>query len=110
MPKKVAQFGNNVLYIFLGTCHLTLRKGKYIELRHDNNALAISYLQYQIIRYLQFVFRFQPVFIVFLEIPPYSIETWDKRRGHREPANFHSQDLLLCERILLVNEYIKKSN
>lgn len=110
LPKKVAQFGNIVLYIFLGTCDLTLRKGKYIELRHDSNALAVSYLQYQIIRYLQFVSHFTSVSIVFLEIPPYSIETWNKSRGHRDPASFHSQDLLLRERILPVNKYIKEVN
>lgn len=81
LHKKVAQFGNIVLYIFLGTCDLTLRKGKYIELRHDSNTLAVSYLQYQISRYLQFVSHFRSVSIVFLEIPPIPLKHGIRAEG-----------------------------
>ena len=44
--------------------------------------------------------------MVFLEIPPYSIKQCNRNKGHRNPDSFHSQDLILLERISLVNEYI----
>ena len=50
------------------------------------------------------------VTLVFLEIPQYSIEAWNKAKGHRDPKIFHSQDFVLLERIALVNEYIHSVN
>lgn len=110
LAKKVTQYGHIIIYCFLGTCDLTLRKGKYIQLRHDDDRVAISYLQYQIDRYRDFVANFPTVSIVFLEIPPYSIQQWNKSKGHRDPSVFRSQDLILYERISVVNEYIKTVN
>lgn len=110
LHKKVQQFGNIVLYVWLGTCDLTCRKGKFIALRHDSDNLAVSYLKNQIDRYLSFVSKFPTVQLVFLEIPPYSIQAWNNSKGHRDPSVFLSQDLILYERIILVNEYIKEIN
>ena len=106
----VQSFGNIVLYIFLGTCDLTFKKGKFTELRHKDDISAISYVKFQIERYLAFVKNFSTVTLVFLEIPPYSIEAWNRAKGHRDPKNFHSQDFILLERIALVNEYIRSVN
>lgn len=110
LQKKVDRYGCITLYIFLGTCDLTTRKGKYIELRHTDDAIAVSYLKYQIDRFFNFVSNFPTVSIVFLEIPPYSIQEWNKSRGHRDYKSFLSQDLALYERLSLVNEYIKTVN
>lgn len=110
LRKKVHQFGEIVLYVFLGTCDLTLKKGKYIELRHDNDHAAVSYLLFQINRFLNFVSNFPSVSIVFLEIPPYSLQAWNKSRGHRDPFSFQSQDLILHQRICLINDYIRGIN
>lgn len=110
LSKKVNQYGNVVLYIFLGTCDLTVRKGRFIELRQKDDLSAVSYITYQINRYRQFVSNFPSVTIVFLEIPPYSIVKWNESRGHRDPQSFLSQDLALYERLSLVNEYIKELN
>ena len=108
--KKVNKCGSIVLYIFLGTCDLTIRKGKFIELRHSSHDSAVSYLIYQIDRFRSFIARFPSVSVVFLEIPPYSIQEWNKSRGHRDPKSFLSQDLALYERLCSVNEHIKAVN
>lgn len=110
LQNKVDKYGQIILYVFLGTCDLSLKKGKYIELRHDDDRIAVTYLQHQINRFLNFVSNFPTVSIVFLEIPPYSLQVWNQSRGHRDPSSFRSQDLVLYERISLVNEYIKCIN
>lgn len=110
LHRLVQNFDNIVLYVFLGTCDLTLKKGKFTELRHKNDSSAVSYVKFQIERYLSFVKNFPSVTLVFLEIPPYSIEAWNKAKGHRDPKFFHSQDFILLERIALVNEYIRSVN
>lgn len=110
LRKKVNKYGQVVLYVFLGTCDLTVRKGKFIELRHTDDATAISYLKYQIDRFRHFISQFHAVSVVFLEIPPYSIQEWNKSKGHKDPKSFLSQDLALYERLSLVNEHIKLLN
>lgn len=130
LKNKIRQYGNIVVYVWLGTCDLTLkisedvlvsvpgnsynnfrkRKTNFIELRHKTDREAVSYLQFQIDRIVSFVSGFPTVKLVFLEIPPYSIEEWNLSKGHRDPTSFHSQDLKLAERISLVNEYISYVN
>lgn len=110
LHKKVNCYGDITLYVFLGTCDLTLREGKYIQLRHDDVTVAFAYLKYHIDRYISFISQFPSVKLVFLEIPPYSIQAWNKSKGHRDPDCFLSQDLSLYESISLVNEYIRIVN
>ncbi|MCG7879347.1 MAG: hypothetical protein N0E59_21405 [Candidatus Thiodiazotropha taylori] len=110
LAQKVQVYGQIVLYIFLGTCDLTTKKGRFIDLAHENDHAAISYLQYQINRYLNFVSNFPSVSIVFLQIPPYSIQAWNQSRGHRYPSQFLERDLVLYERICIINDYINEIN
>lgn len=114
---KVHQFGEIVLYIFLGTCDLTKifhppenRRRKYIELRHQDDTTAVNYIRDQIDKYFLFVSQFPSVSIVFLEIPPYCIREWNRCQGHPNPEIFKSQDQILYERISIINEYIKAVN
>lgn len=118
--RKVNQFGNIVLYIFLGTCDLTKlnvsidknsrRQKRYIELRHNDDKSAVSYLIEQINKFCLFVSNFPSVSIVFLEIPPYCIREWNRLQGHPDPASFADQDTKLYERISIINEYIQGVN
>lgn len=110
LHNKVRQYGSIVLYIWLGTCDLTSKQGKYIDLRHNDDKVAISYLKFQIDRFLSVISGYPSVRIVFLEIPEYSIECYNRSRGHKDPKIFHSSDLVLTERISLVNEYIREIN
>lgn len=110
LENKVNQYGNIVLYIWLGTCDLSVKKGKFTELRHTDDSTAISYMKFQIDRYISFVSNFPSVTLVFLEIPPYSIKEWNHSKGFHNPQLFHSQDLILLERVSLVNEYIRLVN
>jgi len=108
--RKVHQYTNIVLYIWLGTCDLTQKHGKFIKLRHLRDDIAVNCIKQQIDKYIAFVSHFPSVKIVFLEIPPYSIQEWNKSRGHLNPQECIQQDLILYERISILNEYIRCIN
>ena len=67
-------------------------------------------MKFQIDRYFDFVANFPTVSIIFLENPYYSLEAYYSSKGHRDLTIFRSQDLVLKDRIALVNEYIKEVN
>jgi hypothetical protein len=81
---EVNQYGNIVIYLWLGTCDLTRRNGRYITLRHSAEKQAVEYIQYQLYRYNHFIAAFPNVKIVFLEIPSFSIREWNKSKGHTD--------------------------
>lgn len=107
---KVNGHSSIVLYVFLGTCDLTYKSGRAIQLRHSDDKKALQYFHNQIERYLLLVSQYSTVRIVFLEIPPYSIVTWNEIKGVKNPESYHKQDLDLTRRVRLVNLYIQSVN
>ena len=115
LHKKISRFGYITLYIFLGTCDLTkliyvtegngnnTRRKRYIDLRHSTDTSAVNYLRDQIDKFFPFVSGFPTVSIVFLELPPYSINEWNRAQGHQDPGKFNESNSKLNERISLVN-------
>ena len=123
LRKKVDKYGYITLYCFLGTCDLTLKKTKYvtnshgksirknyIDLRHSTDAEAFTYIQTQIDRYVDFVSKFPTVKIVFLKIPLYSIQRYNKYLGNDDYADYRQSDFRLTDRIALCNDYIAEIN
>ena len=122
LHRKISRFGYITLYIFLGTCDLTkliyvtegngtyTRGKRYIDLRHSIDTSALNYSRDQIDKFFLFVSSFPTVYIVFLEIPPYSIEEWNRAQGHPDPKKFSESNSKLYERISLVNGYIRQMN
>ena len=109
LSRKVSQYGKIVLYIWLGTCDLTVKKREiiydshlkrnvrkqFIELRHNTDIAAVTYIQDQILKYVFFVSNYSNVNLIFLEIPPYSIEAYNKYLGNKDAASYHPSDLIL---------------
>lgn len=123
LRRKVHKYGYITLYCFLGTCDLTLKKTKYItnsqgkrikrsyiDLRHSSDAEAFTYIQAQIDRYVDFVSQFPTVKIVFLRIPLYSIQKYNKYLGNEDYTDYRQSDFRLTDRIALCNEYITEVN
>lgn len=120
---KVNQYGKIVLYVWLGTCDLTAKKSEfitvgsrnkkvtYIDLRHETDTSAVLYVKQQIDKFRQFVSHFRSaVKIVFLEIPYYSIEKYNRHLKVSNPESYHESDLILTERISILNDYIREVN
>ena len=110
LHKKVKIHRQIIIYVYLGTCDLTFKQGKFIKLRHSDELKAFSHIQSQITRYINFVSRFPTVKLVFLEIPPYSIVKYNEAKGHINPQDYHSQDLELTQRIAYANDYLREVN
>ena len=104
LRRKVNTYGHVVLYCFLGTCNLTLKKRveytnsqgrrirrSYINLRHSSDVAAVIYIQNQIRKYLAFVSQFPTVKTVFLKIPNYSIQKHYKHLGNDNYASFREK-------------------
>lgn len=111
LPTKLHTHKKVVLYIWLGTCDLSYKSGRFVYLRHVTDNAAVSYLIEQIDKFRKLLLRFGPsVKPVFLEIPPYSIQNWNLVKGHPDPGVFKADDVALGHRIALVNEYISCVN
>lgn len=130
LVNKIRQYGKIVLYVWLGTCDLTYkqvtydelpqqtnrsrqiryRKVTYIDLRHDSDSAAVAYFQSQISSYSSFLSAFPTVKVVFLEVPVYSIVEYNKHLRVPNPDSFHDNDILLRDRIAVVNDVIRQVN
>jgi hypothetical protein len=84
---KIAQYGNLTIFVWLGTCDLTVKEGKYISLRQGSDKIVEDVEQsYREIQ--EVVKTHDKLKIVFLEVPVYSIEEWNKKKGHKTPELF----------------------
>lgn len=99
-----------LLYIWLGTCDITTKKGPFISLSHKTDEECNSYLKYHIGNIISFVSKFPTVKLVFLEIPPYSIQRWNDYKGHANSESFAQHDIVLERRVEYLNNYIKEVN
>lgn len=108
LANKVQQYGNITLYIWIGTCDLTTKRGKFIQLAQSTDIQCENYIHSQVDRIVTFVKSHPSVRLIFLEIPPYSIKVWNSYKGHHSPESFEEQDKILEGRINLLNNYIKE--
>ena len=67
-------------------------------------------MKQQIEKNRKYVSYFPTVQILFLEIPCYSIEHYNKHLRCPNPENFHENDLILTERIGILNDHIRDMN
>ena len=124
LAAKVAQYGEIVLYIWLGTCDLTVkhteyqddnklkrgRKLQFIDLRHTSDTFAVSCVTEQISKFSKYVSKFPTVQIVFLEIPCYSIVKYNQHLRCPQAENFLDKDYILNERVGILNDFIRQVN
>lgn len=110
LPVKVISYPHIVLYVWLGTCDLTVKQGKFISLRHQTSEFANSDLHSIINKFVSIVSNFPTVQLVFLEIPSYSIQEWNKSKGHPNPDSFQHQDDILNDRVLELNSFLTQVN
>ena len=82
----------------------------YIDLRHGSDTAAVTYIQNQIKKYLDFVPLFPTVKIVFLKIPYYSIQHFNKYLGNENYTSFRENDFHLTDIITLINDFIQEVN
>ncbi|CAG2200529.1 unnamed protein product [Mytilus edulis] len=98
-----------LLYVWLGTCDLTTKNGKFISLKSRDNS-NVNQLT-QIFKEIHaFISDFPTVKLAFLELPYYSIFHWNAYKNHANPGPFKNDDHLLIEQIDAVNSFIRETN
>lgn len=96
------------VYVWLGTCDLTVKRGKYVTLMNEYEE---SYDK--LINNFKLLSRFaeeRKFKVVFLEIPYISLESYNRFYGHKNPEIFREDDLRLQRTFSSINEEIVQMN
>ncbi|CAC5426484.1 argG [Mytilus coruscus] len=80
------------IYIWLGTCGLTEKSAKFIQLRSDNNDRVKHIICDTYKQIYKFLSDYPTIKLVFLELSYYSIYLWNLFQQHPEPEQFRAQD------------------
>ena len=97
------------LYIWLGTCDLTEKSGKFIQLRSENND-RVKHVCDTYKEIYKFIANFPTIKLVFLELPYFSVYLWNLYKEHPEPEQFRAHNKLLETQIRAVNSFVKETN
>lgn len=97
------------LYVWLGTCDLTVKSHRFISLRSVSDE-TVNYLEQQFQKLINFTSKLKNVEVTFLEIPVYSITKWNESRRAKELSDFKEQDKILESQINRLNEKIRILN
>lgn len=109
LSDEVERLGQISLFIWIGTCDLTIKTGKYIDVSSHDSSSA-----YKLIEKLKQIYLFvrhfkESVRLTFLQIPVYSIYEWNSKYG-RDWDNYQAKDVILHKNISIVNNYISDLN
>ncbi|MES9905327.1 MAG: hypothetical protein ABW168_21960 [Sedimenticola sp.] len=96
------------IYIWVGTCDLTHKPGKFIFLKPDQKNL-VKAIKHNLNK-LKERSETGKVTVSFLQIPYYTIENHNAIKGHKTPEQFREDDVTLKKSIDELNTYIDTSN
>lgn len=94
------------LFIWLGTCDLTRKVNKYINLKPN----PVANLKNDLQKYKDLADKYSNVKICFIHVPYYSIEKWNKLKGHSNSETFKEDDRRLTDYITEINNFIDDLN
>jgi len=109
IKNKIQHLGNISLYVWLGTCDLTTKNNKYISLTSFNDKIIDSVVD----NFKEIIepFREYPQSkVTIIELPIYSIQTWNQKHRHKDPTKFSEQDEFLSNQVYKINSEIRKLN
>ena len=101
------------LYIQIGTCDFTSldRSTRYISLKYLQNTEVVEYLINKYKEIIKILTDLSPESkSTVLEIPFFSIVSWNRSHKHKDPETFTDQDIQLEQQILEVNKAIRILN
>ena len=99
-----------VVIIWLGTCELTVKRGKFIRLV-DNVEKRLLEIELDYSYYKEELIRENiDSTIIYLECPFFSIVEWNRKRGHYAPETFSDEQIRLEKGIKQLNIILKGIN
>ncbi|CAC5373567.1 unnamed protein product [Mytilus coruscus] len=109
IEKAIKRHNQIVIYLWSGTCDLTIKKGKYIHLRNRDNK-TIEQIEKQYIRAIKIVEKYPAAEIKLIDCPILSIVSNNKYKGHNNPETFKTDDFQITRRIKHLNTKIIEIN
>lgn len=109
IEKKIHKFDKPVhLYVWLGTCDLTVKTGRFLELKTRSNAAVDAVLENfnEILALLDG----KNCIVTFLQCPIYSIAAYNQKKGHPHSESYISKDVTLKNQIHFLNHNIRLLN
>ena len=107
LSQNLTRLNQITLFVWIGTCNLTTKSDKFIELASTKVIQHLSSSKYWKKNY-HFVRTF--VTLVVLHLLLYSIYHYNKFHNHPDPDKFSDQYFVLHQQINIVNDYINDTN
>lgn len=98
-----------LLYVWLGTCDISVKTGKFSSVRSwDNSAIELILSQYR--RLVTILSQYPNSKAKFIEIPCFSVLAYNTSKGHTDPNQFKVHDTEICRQIEELNSAIRAIN
>ena len=103
-----------IVIIWLGTCELTTKRGRFIRLVDDIDSKLIEVERKTLQPYKLYkekVLDLNPnSTVIFLECPYFSITVWNRAKGHYYPETFNTEQIELERAIKELNYILRAIN
>lgn len=106
--KLTSKYRNVCMYVWVGTCDLTVKEGRLISLR-TNIEQQQNKLEQNLVS-INEICKAHNIKTVFLHVPYYSIKIWCESRGYSCPPSVVNDDRQLSSTIDSVNNFIDNLN
>jgi hypothetical protein len=107
LDNLLKEYGKISLYIWTGTCDLTYKEKNLVFVKQEDPVDTLKDY-YQSIKKL--VEKKENVKLTFLHVPYYSIEIWNRLKGHKTPDIFKEDDRKLNVYVKSVNAVLNSLN
>ena len=96
--------------MFCGTYDFTEKRGPYIDLRRNQSEVFQRFC-YNLQGIKEICDKFGSLIkLTYLQVPYYSIQNWNRAKGHPEPEAFKDNDLFLNSQTDQANQFIETLN
>jgi len=109
LPELVARYGRVHIYLWVGTCDLTAKNGKFVKLRSNQEEAQRSIVR-NVLRLEDEIKQNRKVRLTILQLPYYSIKHWNEYYGHENPESFIENDVTLKTSVDVVNGVFEQTN
>ena len=110
LDRQFSNTGTAWIYVWLDTCDLTQKDKKYIAIRSPESDTSIETILEYIQKIIDLIKEHPGCKVTILEIPLYSIVSWNKHSGHKNPEKFTEQDSQLENQTYKLNGQIRQLN
>ena len=98
-----------LIYVWLGTCDISVKEGKFTRVRAWDNTVVDNILS-QYHRVVAISKQYPHIKVKFIEVPCFSISAYNKFKGHTDPDSFKVHDIEICRQVEQLNCALRDIN